>query len=218
MTEKTEREQLKTPRARLSFPSLFEKRANDLGGEPRYEAQLIFDEAAQKDPRFQKMKEACARAATAAWPSKRPSGMRSPFRDGAEKEFAGYGPGTVYVTASTHRKCPTLREDRQEATPDDLYPGCYVVAIVSPYAYDKKGNKGVAFGLESIMKVADGEQLGGGGMTVQSARDAFADEEVEAPPSTGTEDAPHAQGGYSGPTTPRSVSEGMGIADDEIPF
>ena len=210
MSDKPERERFKTPRARLSFPSLFEKRQNDLGGEPRYEAQLIFDEAAMKDPRFQKMKEGAARCASEKWGSKRPANMRSPFRDGSEKEFDGYGPGTSYITASSHSKPPALREDREEATKEDLYPGCYVVAFVSPYAYDKKGNRGVAFGLDSIMKVADGEPLSGGGMTVQSAKDAFADEDASEP-------QPRRQAGSMGlDETP--PSQGMGIGDDEIPF
>jgi hypothetical protein len=43
----------------------------------------------------------------------------------------------------------------------DFYPGCYARATVRPFWYDTAGNKGVAFGLQNIQKLADGEPLGG---------------------------------------------------------
>ena len=43
----------------------------------------------------------------------------------------------------------------------DFYPGCYARATVRAFAYDQAGNRGVAFGLQNIQKLADGEPLGG---------------------------------------------------------
>jgi hypothetical protein len=44
---------------------------------------------------------------------------------------------------------------------DDFYSGCYARATVTAYAYDKSGNKGVAFGLQNLQKLADGEAFSG---------------------------------------------------------
>jgi hypothetical protein len=43
----------------------------------------------------------------------------------------------------------------------EFYAGCYARATISPYAYDKAGNRGVAFGLRNIQKIADGEPFSG---------------------------------------------------------
>ena len=42
-----------------------------------------------------------------------------------------------------------------------MYSGCYVYASVNFYAYNTSGNKGIAAGLNNVLKVADGEPLGG---------------------------------------------------------
>jgi len=40
---------------------------------------------------------------------------------------------------------------------DKFYDGCYCVAVITFFPYDKAGNRGVSCQLESICKVADGE-------------------------------------------------------------
>lgn len=42
-----------------------------------------------------------------------------------------------------------------------IYPGCYCYATFQPYNFDKGGGKGVSFGLKTLVKVADGDNLGG---------------------------------------------------------
>jgi hypothetical protein len=44
---------------------------------------------------------------------------------------------------------------------EDISPGCIIRASVNFYAYDFKGKKGVACGLQNVMKVKDGEAIGG---------------------------------------------------------
>jgi hypothetical protein len=57
---------------------------------------------------------------------------------------------------------------------DEFYSGCYAFAQVSTGTYDVEGNFGVTLYLNSLVKVGDGESLGGGAVTV-------ADVEVAAP-------------------------------------
>ena len=43
----------------------------------------------------------------------------------------------------------------------EFYSGCYGLASINFYVYDNKTNKGISAGLSSILKIKDGEPLGG---------------------------------------------------------
>jgi len=49
--------------------------------------------------------------------------------------------------------------------PKELFSGCYGRAIINFYVYDTNGNKGISAGLNGLMKLYDGEPLGGGVVT-----------------------------------------------------
>ena len=53
----------------------------------------------------------------------------------------------------------------------ELYSGCYGSASINFFAYNTKGNKGVAAGLNNVIKTRDGERLSGG----HTAEEDFAD-------------------------------------------
>ena len=55
---------------------------------------------------------------------------------------------------------------------DDFYSGCYAKVSVNFFPYNTNGNKGIAAGLNNILKTRDGDYLGGR----SSAFDDFADE------------------------------------------
>ena len=44
---------------------------------------------------------------------------------------------------------------------EEVYSGCWAIVSVTFYAYDVSGNKGVACGLNNIMKFKDDDHLGG---------------------------------------------------------
>lgn len=156
-----------TPIVRLSYPSLFRARGFN-GGEPKFSCSLIFDEQAQKSPEFKKLKQEAGRIAKEKWGDKLPVNMRSPFRDGAERDNEGYGPGVVFMNVSSKQRPGIVGTvaDPETGKPmpiedeSELYAGCYVRAELRAYAYDTAGNKGVAFGLQNIQKVKDGDMLG----------------------------------------------------------
>ena len=61
---------------------------------------------------------------------------------------------------------------------DEFYSGCYGRAVVNFYAYGNGiPSKGVAVGLESAMKTEDGDNLGGGGASMNEILDAYGDDE-----------------------------------------
>jgi hypothetical protein len=155
-----------TPKAMLSYPHLFEPRAVDEGGEPKYSAAFVFapgtdltamEKAAEVagrekfgDKQFETLKKA--------------GKLRMPFRSDTEER--GYPDGSTYFNATSKTQPgmvqPFAGKDGRPAEltdEKDIYPGCFVRASVNFYGYDTKGNKGVAVGLNNLQKMAEGERL-----------------------------------------------------------
>lgn len=155
---------------RLSFPTLFKPKAVEDGQEPKYSVSLLFPKGAD----ISLLREAAKHCAVGKFGAKAGSmNLHSPFRDQADKQFEGYEPGCVYFNAtSKQRPGVKLRDARTDATEDDIYPGCWALVTVRPFAFESKAKKGVSFGLQNVMKLAEGERFGGGG--------ARAEEEFEA--------------------------------------
>ena len=150
-----------TPEFRLSFASLFEMR--EYQGKSSYQMTMIFPKSADLS--------ALKAAAKAALDEKFPNGCknpRNPFCDGNEKvdEWGDSYKDTIYVRARTQFKPKVFDQNRVEILDaDKVYSGCYCRAVVAPYAYDQAGNRGVAFSLEAVQFLRDGERLPGGGIS-----------------------------------------------------
>ena len=162
------REKVITPECTISYPALFEPKLTPSGDE-KYSACLIFD----KDADLSKLKTAVTSVATDRWGPKaaeqlRRKQLRAPFRDGAEKAGDGYGPGKMFVNASSNRQPGVVDrfagsdgKPRVITDPDEIYPGCRVRASLLPFAYEVQGNKGVSFLLGNVQKLGDGPRLDG---------------------------------------------------------
>ena len=50
----------------------------------------------------------------------------------------------------------------------EFYPGCWARVSTNAYAYEQKGNKGVAFGLINIQKLRDDDPLAGSAVKAES--------------------------------------------------
>lgn len=156
-------ENLKSPKARLSFPNLFQARGFE-GQEAKYGCTLIFDKAAQATPEFAAMKAAAGAAAKDKWGDKLPSNLRNPIRKCEEKDSYNVPEfeGCVFINVSTKQKPGVVDEKVQPIIEEgEIYGGCYVRCTLSVYAYDMSGNKGVSFGLRNVQKVGDGDSFGG---------------------------------------------------------
>ncbi|MDE3023175.1 MAG: DUF2815 family protein [Pseudomonadota bacterium] len=160
---------IQTPPAMLSYPALLVPRKNKFRPEdaPTYGCTLVFPVGADL-----KELSAAAREALDAKFGKdevtkmlkaSPPKLRLPFREDAEK----YDPEKYkfYIQISSKDK-PGLVDryagaDGKPAPLDTskLYPGCFVKAVLSVYAYENSGNRGVNFGLQHIQWWADGTRL-----------------------------------------------------------
>lgn len=156
---------IRTCPVRLSFPYLFQKQEPmDPGGKAKYAATLLFPFLAD----LEVLRDECSRVAKAKWPdafTKKGPTLTSPFRDQGDKEkFIGYVPGAIFITASSERRVPVVDTGMVPIVDEEeVYPGAWVIATLRAFAYDVKVKKGVSFGLQSIMKLANDTKLGGGG-------------------------------------------------------
>lgn len=177
---KQERIKLVTPLGRLTFPSIF-NRAKSMPNDPpdketKYEATIVFDAKYLKSnpeelKRFNAIKKACEDACISLFKKSikdckvRIDKFNDPIRDGIQKEhLAGYGEGTLFLKATSKRRPGVMQKINGQSElitdPEAVYSGCYVRLNVTPFAYDNVG-KGVAFALNSVMFVRDGERLDG---------------------------------------------------------
>lgn len=187
-----------TPKFRASFAWVFEPQPPMEGsqGEPKYGVTMLFDAAAQKTPAFEAMKKLALAAAKEKFGDKlKPDGkgwfvgLRNPLRDGAEKsELEGYGDGVIFAAATTKMQ-PGLVDQQlnriisKDVGPDGFYSGAYARATVTAYGYDKAGNKGVAFGLQNVQKLGDGDAFSGRTAAeddFEAAEDAFGEDGGDA--------------------------------------
>ena len=153
-----------TPVGISSFINLAEPRAITEGADPRYSITLIFDKAAQATEAFQRLERGISEAVANKWGKKIPPGLKSPFRDGAEKEgvYEGYHAGDIFISPWSKAKPGVVDIMRQDMlTLDEVYAGWSVRANVRPFAYDTGGNKGVGLFLDNVQFLRPGKRLDG---------------------------------------------------------
>lgn len=161
---------LVTPVFRASYASVFTPKLNDLSGKEEYSVQALF----KRGEDLTKLQDAVKKAIVDKWgadKNKWPNNIRLPFRDQAERAKnvdgkqilpAGYEPGAIFINLKSSNRPAVVGPDVQPILDAaEFYSGCFARASVSVYAYDQKGNRGVAFGLMNLQKVAEGEPLGG---------------------------------------------------------
>lgn len=116
-------------------------------------------------------------AVTSKWGGKEPKKLDMPLRDGdTDKEDDDVYSGHLYVNAKSTARPGVCDKNRSPIMDEDeIYSGVWAIVSVTFFGYDVSGNRGVACGLNNIMKFKDGERLGGRA----SAESDFADIDME---------------------------------------
>jgi hypothetical protein len=163
-----------TPLFRVSFPHVFQPHAMTEGQEKKYSVAMLFDKKTDLSPLIKLAKDTMASAFGAkAWDSGK---YRKPFRDGDEKSDLGGYKGTMFAPASSFERPGLIDSNREDIiSEEDFYAGCYAKASVTCYSYDQGGNKGVAFGLQNLIKLKEGERFS----SRSSAQDDFNVDELK---------------------------------------
>jgi len=176
-TSKSPETKVITGKVRFSYPHVWEASAMNEGETPVYSVSLLIPKSDTKT--IAKIKKAIEAAKqigkNTVFGGRIPANLKTPLRDGDEekpdkKEYEG----CYFVNATSRTRPGVVDINRDPITvKEDFYPGCYGIASLNFFPYNKKGI-GISAGLNNLMKTADGESLGGR----QSAEDDFANVEI----------------------------------------
>jgi hypothetical protein len=165
---------------RLSYTHLFNKyNPNDDQSDGKYQTNALIPKNEKETVKaIQQAIEAAKKAGIVSkWSGKEPKKLEQPLHDGdTDKEDDDIYLGHYFVNAKSKTRPGIV--DRQKAPitdEDEIYSGVYAILSVTFYAYDQNGNRGIACGLNNVMKFKDGEHLGGRA----SAESDFADLDTE---------------------------------------
>lgn len=178
-----------TGKVRLSYPNLFEAKSIE-GSDPKFSASLIIDKDDKVTlDKYKKALEAAIAEGEAKLKNKSgniPKNLKKPLRDGdTDREDDPAYENKYFLNANSNRKPQCVDQRKQPiANPEDLYPGCYVRASLTLFAFNTNGNLGIAVGLNNVQKWAEGEPLAGG----SSAEEDFDELDVEADDLIGNDD------------------------------
>ena len=156
-----------------SFPHLFEAHAVNVGDDPKFSIQCVMPKS---DPQWAELEKAAKQCAKDRW-GKVPAKLQLPMNDGdATDRDEVQGCYYMNLTAKADRPPQVVGKDRQPIVdPSEVYAGAQYFASCRPYAWEYGGKKGVSFGLNHVMKAADGDRLDGRG----SADTDFADLDLD---------------------------------------
>ena len=148
---------------RLSYTHVFEKYSPDGDGEGKFMTNVLIPKSEKKTiEAIKKAIEAAKKAAIVAkWGGKEPKKLDLALRDGDEKDDEVYEDHFYLNAKSNTRPGVVDRKKVPIVDEEEVYSGVWAIVSVTFFGYDKNGNKGVACGLNNIMKFKDGERLGG---------------------------------------------------------
>jgi hypothetical protein len=181
-----------TGRVRLSYVHLNQPYAHQLGGEAKYSVTVLVPKS---DIATRKLIDAAIAVAiqqgiSTKWNGTKPPIVATPLYDGDGLRPNGEAFGAecaghwVFTASAKSDKRPRVVSRSAQGLqdildPSEIYSGIYGAVGVDAYPYNSNGKRGIAFGLTNVLKLADGDSLGGG----TSAEDDF--DEFIAPTTGG---------------------------------
>lgn len=171
-----------TGKVRFSYLNVFEAKSIGDSTDLKYSVSILIPKSDKVT--VKKIEDAIKAAIEAGKSSKFegkiPGNLKKPLRDGDEERgddpaYAGHW----FLNANTSQK-PGLVDANRDAILDksEIYSGCYGRASVTFYAYNTKGNKGIACSLNHLQKIADGDHLDGRTNAEDDFSDDFDDESM----------------------------------------
>ena len=153
-----------TGEVRFSYLHVWEPTAIEEGQEKKYSVSLIIPKSDKATlARLGKGIEAAKEAGKAKLGGKIPANLKTPLRDGdVERPDDEAYAGCMFLNSNCKTKPGVVDKNLNPImSQDELYSGCFGRASVTFYAFNTSGNKGIACGLNNLMKLRDGESLGG---------------------------------------------------------
>jgi len=153
---------------RLSYTHLFEKYSIDDKSEGKYMTNILIPKDEKETVKaIEAAIEAAKKSAIVAkWNGKCPDAKKldTPLHDGDEKEKDDDGvyADSYYLNAKCNTR-PGVVDKKKVPIVDEeeVYSGMWAIVSVTFYGYDVSLKKGIACGLNNVMKFKDDEHLGG---------------------------------------------------------
>ena len=163
---------------RFSYAHVWEAKAVGDGGDLKYSVSILIPKTATETiKQINAAVEAAKQAGVGKFGGKIPAVLKLPLRDGdAERPDDDTYAGCYFLNA-TSKTAPGIVKRTQGGAlvkvtdESEFYSGCYGYASINFFAFNTNGNKGIACGLNNLMKTRDGESL----MGRKSAEDDFAE-------------------------------------------
>jgi len=153
-----------TGKVRLSYANIWTPKAVNDSPDKKYSVSLIIPKTDKKTiASIHKAVDEAKQQGISKWGGKIPAVLKLPLRDGDEERPGDEAyKNSYFINASAKTKPGIVDRNRQMIfDEEEVYSGCYAYVSVNFYPFNFNGNKGIAAGLNNIMKVADGESLGG---------------------------------------------------------
>lgn len=148
-----------TGRVRASYVNVFEPRRNELSGKDEYSMMLLIPKS--DTATVTALRAAFQAAIAAKWGAKPPPALRLPLRDG-DAEHPDEDPyvGHWFCNVKSSQRPGVVDAQVQDVIdPVAFVSGDFCRVSVNAYAYDQKGNRGVALGLNNVQVLGRGEPL-----------------------------------------------------------
>lgn len=159
---------------RLSYTHLFQPYAMPGSTEPgKYMTVVLIPKGEKKVlEAIDKCMEAAKRAGiTSKWGGREPKSLDTPLRDGDDREDEVFH-GHYYFNAKCKTRPGVVDKHRAPIVDEEeIYSGVWAYVSVSFFPYDVNVKRGIAVGLNNVMKFKDDDRLGGR----SSAESDFAD-------------------------------------------
>ena len=154
-----------TTEVRFSYCHVFKPTAIEEGQTPKYSVSILIDkgDTALLEQVKSAIKAAYEAGVASKFGGKKPTKgtWKNPLRDGdVERPDNEEYEGMWFLNASSTTAPGVIDTKGKPLTSDDFYSGCYGKASINFYAFNKAGNKGIACGLNNLLKLRDGDALG----------------------------------------------------------
>jgi hypothetical protein len=177
--QKLQNGNVRTGPVRLAFCHVLERQKPGKDGKERsYGAVLLFPEGADLSVLKAEAKALIQENMPAALTSKavfdklnNPFKDQSSFTDPEGQLYDGFVGGRTAIAANSSKSQPPVVDQKMAPVIDKrhIYSGCWAIVTLAPRWFNVDTNKGPTFYLQSVMVVADDENLGGAGAANPSA-------------------------------------------------
>lgn len=135
------------------------------GNEPKYSVSLLIPKSDEKTIENIKIaiKNANKKGEEDTYRGKKATDLYAILHDGDEEREGDENYKDCYFINASSKSRPQIVDSKREVIKDttEFYSGCYGHASINFYPYNVSGKRGVACGLNNLMKIKDGEILGG---------------------------------------------------------